>query len=199
MGKIIAGILLSFVMATVHASDDFPEPFGLQWGMSESGLNKLGFSQVSESNGLKIFSSVSVPKAWSKAENYVAITYKGKLVKAAAVSKDFTDDIYGSEGKRNYSQVKDLLTRKYGSPTTNYERIGSKLYDKPDEFYQCLEYSGCGAYISMYEFGGGIIMVQLKGKRRGEGYLNIAYESPLFSVAKKEIESGDLASDVDAF
>lgn len=199
MGKIIAGALLTMAVMASHGADSFPEPFGLTWGMSEAELQKLGFTQVSDSDGFKIFSSVSTPKAWSKAENYVAVTYKGRLVKAAAVSTDFSDDIYGSEGKRNYNQVKELLTKKYGAPSTHYERIGGELYDGSDEFYQCLEYSGCGAYLSIFEFGGGGISVQLKGKRRGEGYLTIAYESPQFSVAKKEIERGDLESDADAF
>ncbi|KYN91034.1 hypothetical protein ATY35_00145 [Vibrio cidicii] len=199
MGKFLLGLLLVIVAAAAQAADTFPEPFGLSWGMSEAGLKKLGFTQVSDSDGLSIFSSVSAPKAWSKAENYVAITYKGKLVKAAAVSTNFTDDIYGLEGKSTYEQVKSLLTKKYGSPSTHYERVGGDLYDDTDEFYQCLDYSGCGAYLSIFNYAGGVIAVQLKGKRRGEGFLTIGYESPQFLVAKKEIERGDFESDADAF
>ncbi|EGQ9635472.1 hypothetical protein O1D87_003489 [Vibrio cholerae] len=199
MGKFLVGLLLAIVVAGAQAADTFPEPFGLSWGMSEAGLKKLGFTQVSDANGLRIFSSVSVPKAWSKAENYVAVTYKGRLVKVAAMSTDFTDDIYGSKGKSNYEQVKSLLTKKYGSPSTHYERVGGDLYDDADEFYQCLDYSGCGAYLSIFDYAGGVISVQLKGKRRGEGFLTIGYESPQFLMAKKEIENGDLQSDADAF
>ncbi|ORQ01223.1 hypothetical protein B7971_18490, partial [Vibrio cholerae] len=124
-----------------------------------------------------------MPKAWSKAENYVAVTYKGRLVKVAAMSTDFTDDIYGLKGKSNYEQVKSLLTKKYGSPSTHYERVGGDLYDDADEFYQCLDYSGCGAYLSIFDYAGGVISVQLKGKRRGEGFLTIGYESPQFLMA----------------
>ncbi|EGQ7835363.1 hypothetical protein H9W06_004477 [Vibrio vulnificus] len=199
MRKFLVGLLLTVVAAGAQAADTFPEPFGLSWGMSEAGLKKLGFTQVSNSGGLRIFSSVSAPKAWSKAENYVAVTYKGKLVKAAALSEDFKNDIYGSEGKSTYEQVKSLLTKKYGSPSTNYERVGGDLYDDADEFYQCLDYSGCGAYLSIFDYAGGVISVQLKGKRRGQGFLTIAYESPQFLVAKEEIERGDLESDADVF
>lgn len=199
MGKFLVGLLLAIVAAVAQAADTFPEPFGLSWGMSEAGLKKLGFTQVSDSEGLRVFSSVSAPKAWSKAESYGAVTYKGRLVKAAAVSTDFRDDIYGSKGKSTYEQVKSLLTKKYGSPSTHYERVGGGLYDDADEFYQCLNYSGCGMYLSIFDYAGGVISVQLKGKRRGEGYLTIGYESPQFLVAKKEIERGDLESDADAF
>lgn len=199
MRLFISIILLTAASTFAHANEPFPEPFGLIWGMTESKLKEIGFSQVNESGGLAIYSSVTVPKAWSKAENYIAVTYKGRLVKAAANSYDFTDDILGSEGKGNYEQIKSLLTRKYGNPKSHYEEVGRKLYNEPDEFYQCLEYSGCGAYLSLYAFSEGIIAVQLNGKGRGEGYLTISYESPQFYVAKKEIERGNLKSDADAF
>lgn len=184
--------------SSAFSEEKFPEPFGLTWGMSEVNLEKHGFTLASDSDGLKIFSSVSAPKAWSKADMYVAITYKGKLVKAAASSTEFKDDIYGTEGKNTYGQIKDILSKKYGNPTNEYERVGGKLYDDADEFYQCLEYAGCGTYLSMYEVKGGMIAIQLKGKRRGEGYLSISYESPEFYIAKKEIESGEIKSDADA-
>ncbi|WP_206483644.1 hypothetical protein [Thalassotalea sp. G2M2-11] len=199
MRKIFTGLLLALVVKVSLAADTFPEPFGLTWEMSEAGLKKIGFAQISDSEGLKVFSSLSVPKAWSKAENYIVVTYKGKLVKAVAVSKKFTDDIYGSEGKSVYKQVKNLLAKKYGSPSEQYETVGRKLYDDSDEFYQCLEYSGCGVYLSFFNFAGGMISVQLNGKQRGVGYLTIGYESPYFSIAKKEIERGNIESDADAF
>ncbi len=196
--RLVSLVAFACVALVAHADESFPSPFGLTWGMSVASLKELGFAEVNDSGGLKILSSVSAPKAWSKAEIYVAVTYKDRLVKAAANSFDFTDDVYGSEGKDNYNQIKSLLTKKYGEPTTHYERIGTTLYDDPDEFYQCLEYTGCGAYLSLFELSGGTIAVQLKGKRRGVGYLSIAYESPQFSVAKDEIERSDRNSDADA-
>lgn len=202
MGRIYLGVVLFLVSALSQAADTFPVPFGLGWGMSEADLEEIGFSQVDDSEGFGVFTSVSAPKAWSKAENYVAVTYKGKLVKAAATSTDITDDIYGSEGKKIYIQVKELLTKKYGQPSSNYEMVGGKMYDESDEsdeFYQCLDYSGCGAYVSIFNYAGGIISVQLKGRSRGEGFLAIGYESPQFSTAKDEIERGDIKSDADAF
>lgn len=176
----------------------FPEPFGLSWDMSESDLKKIGFNSVSESDELNILSSAYVPKAWSKGETYAAITYKNKLVKVQAVSKSFTSDLYGSEGKELYNKMKSLLTKKYGIPSDATERIGLKLYDEVDEFYQCLKYVGCGVYLTLFEYGDGIIGLQLVGSSRGEGYLKILYESPAFHAAKREIEKGALSSDADA-
>lgn len=191
--------LVALYSVQAFGEESFPEPFGLRWGMSESELSNLGFTKSSESSGLNILTSVSAPKAWSKGEMYAALTHKGKLVKVMVSSVDITDDILGSEGKELYSHMKSLLEKKYGPPSTNYEIIGKKLYDDYDELYQCLDYSGCGAYMSIFKFAGGVIAIQLKGKRRGEGFLTISYESPGFSIAKEEIKSGNMESDEEAF
>lgn len=198
MIRTILALLVFSLPLTAFGQDSFPAPFGLSWEMSEAELKEVGFTHAGDTGGFSLYTSVSAPKAWSKGDRYYGIVYKGRLVKLTANSTDFSGDIYGSEGKRAYNQLKKILTDKYGAPSTQYERIGLKLYDDSDEFYQCLEYSGCGMYTSLFNFDRGSIGISLKGKRRGEGYLNIAYESPSFSVAKDEIARGDISSDEDA-
>jgi hypothetical protein len=189
----------ALLLAMPAYSEEFPAPFGLTWKMSEKELRSHGFSDASNTGGLKIMQSFSAPKAWSKAEKYYAVTYEGELVKAIAVSKSFTDDVYGSEGKELYNQMKAILTEKYGTPTNSFEVVGNSLYDEPDEFYQCLDYSGCGNYLSIHEFNGGTIGIRLEGERRGQGYLQVGYESPYFSAAKADISSANTESDTEAF
>ena len=198
MNKLATVLVVAALPLLANAQAEFPAPFGLTWDMSVSELKAVGFSHTTDSDGFAMYSSVSVPKAWSKAETYLAMVYKGRLVKVAAVSTDFTGDTYGSEGKKVYGQMKALLTKKYGAPDTSLERIGIKLYDEADEFYQCLEYSGCGYYTSIFSYAGGTIGVQLKGKRRGEGYITIGYESPQFESASAAIERGEESEDEDA-
>ena len=180
-------------------SEEFPAPFGLTWKMGEQELRSHGFSEVSNTGGLKIMQSFSVPKAWSKAEKYYAVTHDGELIKAIAISKSFTDDVYGSEGKELYSKMKSILSKKYGAPTSSFEVVGNSLYDELDEFYQCLDYSGCGSYLSIYETLGGTIGIQLEGERRGQGYLRVGYESPYFTEAKAKINNTNTESDTEAF
>lgn len=181
-------------------AEPFPEPFGLSWDMPDDNLREHGFTFVEESSGdFNVFTSVSVPKAWSKGETYLALTYNDQLVKVAALSVDITDDIYGSEGKAMYNQMKSLLTKKYGAPSDHFEFTGRELYDEADEFYQCLEYSGCGVYVSIFQFSGGTIAIELEGKSRGTGYLTIGYESPGFHVAKRQIEQEAKESDAEVF
>lgn len=189
----------ALLMALPVHSEEFPAPFGLTWNMSEKELRSHGFSDASDTGGLKIMQSFSAPRAWSKAEKYYAVTYEGKLVKAIAISKSFTDDVYGIKGKELYNQMKSILTKKYGGPANSYEVVGNSLYDEPDEFYQCLDYTGCGSYLAIYEFQGGTIGIQLEGERRGQGFLRVGYESPYFSEAKAQINSANTESDTEVF
>lgn len=201
-GEVIKKIIIAVFLALpfqAHCDESFPAPFGLQWGMSEASLEKLGFSRVDEPEGLTVLSSVSVPKAWSKGEMYIAVTYQGRLVKAIVTSEAFSDDIYGVQGKREYEHMKVLLADKYGSPEKHYEIVGRELFDEPNEFYQCLNYAGCGGYLSFYKFSGGTIALQLSGRGRGEGYLKITYESPLFFEAKDDVAKHNAESDEKAF
>ncbi len=66
-----------------------------------------------------------------------------------------------------------MLTKKYGKPSSHLEISGQELYKDYDEFYQCLGYSGCGAYFSVYNFSGGTIGLELIGQSRGEGFLKL--------------------------
>lgn len=192
--------LCLWLMSPSISADSFPEPFGLKWGMTEDELKQNGFVAIEKYDGwFNGMSSKSTPKPWSKAETYLALTYNNRLVKVAAISVDITDDIYGLEGMVMYNEIKDRLAKKYGNPSTEQEFIGRDLYDDADEFYQCLKRSGCGAYLSLFKFSGGTIAIQLKGKRRGSGYLSIGYESPDFLIAKEQIRQESSKSDDEAF
>lgn len=59
-------------------------------------------------------------------------------------SEDIENDTYGSEGKEKYENIKTSLRKKYGLPTLKLEVSGLTLWNEPDEFYQCLDYDGCG-------------------------------------------------------
>lgn len=191
-------LLLFTIPSYSFSAEVFPAPFGLKWGMSESSLKKIGFTNAdSNDHRLKILNSISAPKAWSKGERYTVVLYKNKLVKVLAASSDFENDVTGSVGIKAYQGIKSLLSNKYGSPKS-LEHIGVKLYKDNDEFYQCLQYSGCGIYYSEFKYGGGTIVTNLEGLSRGTGYLKITYESPEFYIALKDMENKNKRSDANA-
>lgn len=198
--KQVYSVILTVIFWTglATAQESFPAPFGLGWDMSVSELKALGFHEIKTEGGLTTLTSVSAPKPWSQAEVYIALTYDDRLIKAGVKSVDFTDDIYGIEGKQTYKRMKTLLTGKYGMPTEEFELTGQELYKDSDEFYQCLDYSGCGSYASFFRYAGGVIQLQLQGQRRGVGHVLIYYESPAFGLAKRKIEADQLEADTDA-
>jgi hypothetical protein len=200
MKRFIFLISIMLVSMGVGAAEGFPDPFGLTWGMSEASLVKLGFARPSSDSGqMHVFTSTIVPKPWSEAETYAAITYNDQLVKVVAVSKSFSGDIAGSEGKAAYEKINRVLQGKYGQPATHMEQTGLKLYKEYDEFYQCLKYAGCGVYFASYDIASGTIGVNLEGESRGAGYLKVTYESPAFSKALDEVKKKVSSSDADAF
>ncbi|MEL0638494.1 hypothetical protein V6259_17220 [Marinomonas sp. TI.3.20] len=196
--RFVAPVLALSCTFSVSAAEKFPSPFGLEWGMSNAQLQAVGFSVPKKLDQFRVLTSVSTPKPWSQGDTYIALTYRDKLVKAIVNSKSITGDAYGSEGKALYTKVKTLLTKKYGTPESHFERTGMKLYEDADEFYQCLGYSGCGFYYSSYSVSGGNIQVTLKGSGRGRGYVVITYESPAFYNAKKAIDLKNSQSDSSA-
>ena len=190
---------------TVVDADDFPEPFGLMWGMSEEDLKKLGFTKIEELGltgnevgygfeigyGFNVFASKLPPEPWSKGDNYYAITYKNQLVKVTAVSTIITDDINGNKIKEMYSEIKQLLTKKYGTPSS----FEMDWCDEVDEFYTT---AGCGSYFSVFMFSGVRIGITIMPMRRGTGYLLIEYESPEFDTARRQSEKKTKESDAKA-
>lgn len=204
MIKHLLFIILAILPLPVMAQDAFPAPFGLTWGASAADLRALGFAthgndtQGDEDKALRALTAVSVPKPWSRAEKYVALLFRDRLVKVVAQSESVTNDLGGTEGKTLYESVKKTLTEKYGVPSSHTETSGGKLYNDFDEFYQCLDYAGCGLYLSLYQYNGGVIAVRLEGESRGKGFLSVQYESPEFAKALATIKDGDAESDASA-
>lgn len=199
MIKYVLLVILAILPLSAMAQDAFPAPFGLTWGASAVDLGKLGFvARGDAKNGMRTMISASAPKPWSRAESYIAIMYHDHLVKIVVQSESVTNDLGGSEGKKLYEDVKATLTAKYGPPASHTEDSGRKLYENYDEFYQCLDYSGCGLYDTIYKYEGGVIGVRLQGQSRGKGFLSVQYESPEFAKALSAIKTGDAESDANA-
>ena len=178
-------------------------PFGLVWGMKESDIRSKGvkLERKSSDNNLERFNATSLPKNLSMSESYALIVHSRLgLQKVVMLSKDITGDVYGSEGKEAFADLKGKLTSKYGDPTNGLERVGMKLYEERDEFYQCLAYDGCGIWVALFEDKSqeDYVALALKGLGRGKGYIELTYEGPRWSDAVKARKSDISKSDADA-
>lgn len=172
--------LLLAVLACSLAQAQSSAPFGLKWG---SPLIKANCSSIStELNGLaRVCKTTKVPKAVPYAESYALIYSSSGLVKVTALGVDITGDAYGTEGTAVYEKVKAALTKKYGEPSDVYERMFVNLYTESDEFYQCLNYEGCGVMASVWDTPGMSVSVGIVGVARGVGFIKIAYEHTKFN------------------
>tara|TARA_B100000963_G_scaffold360948_1_gene394013 strand:- start:1797 stop:2348 length:552 start_codon:yes stop_codon:yes gene_type:complete len=175
-------------------------PFGFTWSQTKGELEALGIEMTCEifpDTGINSCTTNSSPKRFSQAEKFYLYLVPGKgLQKVMMIGETIEGDSTGSEGKSRYGKLKSALAKKYGEPE-NYERTGLKLYDERDEFYQCLEYDGCGMYASYWSNDQllGAISVQINGLRRGEGWISLTYESKDWGNLLNEIKSKTAAED----
>lgn len=166
-------------------------PLGLTWGESSNKLISDGiiFEECQTDQSITLCLTNNPPIPLSFGEVY-SLTFDGDLglQKVIVAGKDISDDVSGRKGKEQYENIKEALSEKYSKPTFATERSGITLYDEYDEFYQCLEYSGCGVWTALWELNGSIGL-SLNGIRRGEGYLTLTYESPDWSFVLEKRQS----------
>lgn len=196
-------LAVAFVVTAplVIAADGDEALFGLKWGMTLADVKSAGvnLTKTKGDRNLETFRASSVPRGLSDFESYSFVFADGKLVKLWGLSKDIVNDPTGSAGKQQFEALRSALTEKYGKPRLNYQSVGNKLFKEYDEFYQCLAYSGCGLWAVTFDTPGKHISLELKGQRRGTGYLDITSEAdPQWSNALEVYKSRKASSDKDA-
>lgn len=176
-------LILSLVLSTAAQNDTtivkLEAPFGLTWGSKHIAKNCEIKNQ--ELNGLTLCSTSKVPKPVRDFERYSLIYANKKLVKVVAYSKDFTEDYYGIEGRDVYDKYKALINTKYFETSNFTEEVGLYVYRKTHEFYECIDYPGCGMYSAIWTFpdedgtNSGIVL-KLSGFGKGKGFVILSYE-----------------------
>lgn len=156
-------------------------------------------SKTKGDRNLEFYKTSSVPKNISDFESYSLIFADGRLVKLWGVSKDISNDPAGSNGKERFETLRSALQQKYGTPTLNSQTVGNKLFKEYDEFYQCLKYTGCGLWVSVFSTTDKDISVDLKGLSRATGYIELTAEAkPQWGQALDVYKSRKNSSDKDA-
>jgi hypothetical protein len=199
--RALATLFLCSLAAAAIAKDNNEAMFGLRWDMSVSEVRATGapLTQQRTEGNITAFRTESVPKGFSDAEFYVLMFASDRLVKIVMVTKDFTDDPFGTAGRERFAKIKTILEEKYGKPTMSSQEVGRKLFRERDEFYQCLAYTGCGLWAAVFEPPGKSISMELKGSRRGVGYVSITTEAePQWTNALKQKRDSTGRSDANA-
>lgn len=195
-------VTLLLPLAVSAQSVEKEAPFGLSWGMSYDQLDKLDvlLTEVSNTDGMLIYKTTSLPKNLSEIDYYLlVVTKKRGLQKISVIGETIGEDPSGRKGKEKYDYFVGIVSDRYGERETVAEHFGTRLYDEVDEFYQCLDYSGCGMWVSLWKNKGITAAVQIEGISRGEGYVTIQIEGPNWSKILGDREQDKLQSDKDAF
>lgn len=198
------------IILSSYSFSEISAPSEMQWGQSQSDLKRSGLSitDCKKSGELEYCLASGHDKPISFAEAYYLYFIPNYgLQKVLVIGENITGDVYGSEGKTNYKNVKNSLMKKYpeadGYKHTAFEYIGRKLYDESDEFYQCLKYDGCGSWQTFIgaenDDALGYFIVELKGSSRGTGYINLTYESSNWGKYLDEMKNKESARDDEAF
>ena len=194
---IIRIVVAALVVFSVSAhSAELEAPLGLQWGQTQKQLKAQGvrFSDCENDKGFTQCIAKNLPKPVSFAEGYVLYFHSG-LQRALISGEVITNDAYGTQGKKQFADLKRRLTAKYGktSHDASLEAVGGKLYNDSDEFYQCLAYDGCGFWVATWRIGEAYVSLQLTGLARGKGRVGITYESKDFRrlIRKAKAQQAD--------
>jgi len=181
-------ILIIFMFLTCFAK----APFGLAWNSSIQDIKSNGIeltAQEVDIPGFKVYLTTSLPKNHSDADHYVLMFYKDTLVKILMISKTVSDDPFGLKGIEKYKEYTQLMLSVGYTEHRTFENIGRLLYKEPYEFYNCLNYPGCGEYISFFESGEGEkSSVKIKPEGRSSGLILITFEGPDCENAFKRVK-----------
>lgn len=130
-------ILISFLCSglLLNANNETKEmiPFGIKLG-SKLDNNIKGKMLIKDKYVIK------PPKAISLFKNYSAyIDQNNDVIGVSAIGQTFKNDDYCSGAKNQYSNLKDIISKKYGQVSKEYEFLKSgALWDKSREFKMSL-------------------------------------------------------------
>lgn len=179
------------------------ELFGLKWGMSVDEVKRVTGSQLRAStnvHGLKGYATDYIKNGLSDAETYVFAFYHDGLIKIALATKSFVSDPFGTAGKKRFEELYKIAEDSGYTEVDIYRIFGTKLFDEPDEFYECMRYNGCGAWAAFMKKGDTSLLIKIEGERRGVGYITLTIEnSPLLEKVLDEEQKNRSSNDRKAF
>ena len=182
---------------------DLTGPFGVDWGMSVSSLNAAGADcTLNERNvdGFDRYECSKLIKPFSNADFFLVYAHPTQGVqRISMLGETITDDPSGIRGLERYNNYKRALAKRYGEPADTYEYQGQDLYLAADEFYECLDHSGCGSYMSIFQKGRALAMLEINSTgKKGRGWVTILYEGPQFQDALDAYEASEAAQELDS-
>lgn len=196
---------IGLFLASAAIAEEASAPFGLQWGASAEEVEKIVGASPDDKLLWGRVQSFDVALAPLTPPNtrtiLLAVDPELGLGRIIWISEEISNDAFGSAGKRNFNEIKTILTEKYGNPESAMEKTGVTLWKDRDEFYQCLAHDGCGLWFALWKTVEPAMKISLKiqGVRRGEGFIVLTYEGPNWSEIVAKVNSSENKAKKDAF
>jgi hypothetical protein len=189
----VAIVIIVYIGGSVCADekDILPTSFGLEWGRDFNQVrDTYDYSGVKkDSSGNFEILTINTGDFLPSNTDFLQLLVHpdAGLVKFTWFSDNFTSDLYGTSGKEGFDEMVNILNKKYGFQSKKITFSGLELWDEPDEFYQCLKHTGCGAWVAFWGSDNNSNLnedaaasIELKGLGRAEGYLEFSVEHPDF-------------------
>jgi hypothetical protein len=172
-------------------------PFGLEWGLTKEEVEarRIKLSEVQTSEGSQSFTAIGLSKLVAGVETVVVnFGFDNKLWKVTAASEDFPNDPYGFKVKARYSELKEILTEKYGKGKSTHSTGGS-IYDQARYFLAGIK-GGNNWHFTTFSAPGLSIELSVRAKDSDTGYWVLIYNSTElakgYDKAKANREKGAL-------
>lgn len=139
--------------------------------------NSMAFKRIVAVSAIVAASALMINVAWANptiASNPIIKSYTTHDDQSfAGVGHRITNDMYGSHGRGQFSDMVFALEEQGYIKEKSDELEGSNIYERPSEFWQCIKIDGCGQYYWIGKNGNEIATITLVGKRNGVGHLEV--------------------------
>jgi len=177
--KTFFAIIFLFLTSNIQATEMLEE-LGLAWGQTQKSLSAKKYTLTNCLTNKKITACDVTQHVEGIAHDMMYILFfeaNDGLQKLQMPIRYIEDDPTGEKGIDLYAQLKEAMKEKYGEPKS-YEYVGKKLYTGAKEFYQCLQYKGCGTWSSFWSLpNDDFAYISLIGAEKESAYLVLFYES----------------------
>jgi hypothetical protein len=199
--RLAAGVLIlaiTLFAGNVSAQKaDREGPLGLTWGAAPDEVRTLG-ADLKDISGTEFgtsFVATKLPRALSDQDaTILSFGYDDKLWRMVAVSKTFEHDPSGNALKARYQELLNVLTEKYGPPSS-VQRLGDSIYVEPQYFLAGIK-GGHTYWYSNFSTPSLSVQLGLTADDSSSGRWRIIYEDKslrkAFDAAKRGKEKGAL-------
>jgi hypothetical protein len=183
--------------ASINAQAQEEAPLGLSWGITTSDLRARGveLTEYSGSQFGKSFVASKLEKAIADQDAaLLSFGFNDKLWRIILLSREFSNDPFGSSVLARYNELTNVLSEKYGKPQ-QFHRLGQSIYSEQRYFLAGIR-GGESSWFSDFDTPNLKIQLRISTNDSSTGRWQLIYEHKSlkkdFEASKRSREKGSL-------